>query len=112
VFGLLVILYPGISVAVFVVFLSIWAAVIGLVQVVNAVQLRRRFQYWWLTLLYGVLALLFALVLFVNPFGGVLALTIFISFFIMAYGLLLLFSAFGMRAMHRLGQQSTKLPLP
>lgn len=112
VFGVLVILYPGISISIFVLFLAVWAIVLGLVQIVNAVQLRRRFHYWWLTLVYGILTLLFGLVLFANPFSGAVAVTIFISFFAMAYGLLLIFTAFSLRTMHRMGQKGSSLPLP
>lgn len=112
IFGLLVVLYPGISIGVFVLFLAVWAMILGLVQIVNAVQLRSRFRYWWLTLLYGTLTLLFGLLLFFNPFSGVLAVTILISFFAMSYGLLLFFTGFGLRAMHRIGQKESTTLLP
>lgn len=100
VFGLFVVLYPGISVSVFVLFLAAWALVIGVIQVISALRLRRRFRYWWLTLLYGLLAIVFGILIFFNPFGGAVAVVVAIGVFALVYGALLLFTALGLRAMH------------
>ncbi len=98
VIGLIALFRPGLVAAVIVVFLAMWALVIGLFQVAMAWQLRGQGQRSWLWVLTsgGVTALL-GLYFLVNPEVGAAFLTVTVGIFVLVVGIVMVFGALQLR---------------
>ncbi len=91
--GALILAYPGFTVKVVVYVLGFWALVIGIIQILTALNLRRKGEAFVVNLINGVLAGVFGGVLLANPFEGALALTLIIGIFAIAFGIFMLVAA-------------------
>ncbi len=87
--GVYVLFYPLISTLVLAMVIAIWAVVVGIVEVVGGVVHAR-----FLTVIAGVISILFGFVLFGNPVAGALALIWVIGLFAIVRGIVLLVGAF------------------
>jgi len=98
VIGFIALLRPNLVAAVIVVFLAMWALVIGLFQVAMAWQLRGQGQRSWLWVLTsgGVTALL-GLYFLVNPEVGAAFLTVTVGIFVLVIGIVMVFGALQLR---------------
>ncbi len=72
--GALTFLMPGLTALVLVTFIAVWAIVLGVMEIVGAIKLRKEVQGEWLLILNGVISVLFGLVLLWRPVTGALAL--------------------------------------
>jgi uncharacterized membrane protein HdeD (DUF308 family) len=89
--GLVTLRAPGVTAAVLVFFISIWAMATGFLRIVEAIRLRKQISgEMWLALS-GVLAILFALMLMVRPVAGALALVWVLAGYVLILGVLLVF---------------------
>ncbi|MGB3779721.1 MAG: DUF308 domain-containing protein, partial [Tunicatimonas sp.] len=79
VIGAVILVYPEITVSVFLVVLAIWAILIGAIQLISAFQLRRVVRHRWPFVVNGSLALLFGIIILVNPFREAVVLTLFVG---------------------------------
>ncbi len=71
--GIIAWVWPGITAATLVFVIAAWAIIVGMLQIVAAVHLRKEVKgEFWLGLS-GALAILFGVILFVNPAVGALA---------------------------------------
>jgi uncharacterized membrane protein HdeD (DUF308 family) len=91
-------LYPGMTALVLLWFIASWAIVIGIMQVIGAIQLRKEIEGEWLLALNGILSIAFGLLLFIRPGEGALALIWLIGVYAIAIGILLAVLAFRVKA--------------
>ena len=66
-FGVLVLLWPGVTVLALTAFVAAYALVDGGVSVVSAVRLRLAFDRWWVLLIQGLISVAFGVLAFMNP---------------------------------------------
>ncbi len=72
--GALTFLMPGLTALVLVTFIAVWAIVLGVMEIVGAIKLRKEIQGEWLLILNGAISVLFGLVLLWRPVTGLIAL--------------------------------------
>jgi uncharacterized membrane protein HdeD (DUF308 family) len=86
--GLLTLLMPGITALVLLVFIAFWAIVIGVMQIVGAIRLRKEIDNEWLLIAGGVLSVLFGAILILFPGAGALGLIFVIGAYAVIYGII------------------------
>lgn len=104
--GLLTLLWPGITGVVLLYFIGAWAVVIGIMDILIAVQLRREIEGEWMMIIDGVFSLVIGILFFVFPKEGALALVWLIGLFVIAIGIIFLILALRLR---KLGSELYKL---
>jgi uncharacterized membrane protein HdeD (DUF308 family) len=72
--GALTFLMPGLTALVLVTFIAVWAIILGVMEIVGAIKLRKEIQGEWLLILNGAISVLFGLVLLWRPVTGAIAL--------------------------------------
>ena len=97
--GIITFRWPGVTALVLLAFIAIWAIVTGIMEIFQAIELRRVINNEWLLILSGVASLLFGLILIVFPRTGALALIVVIGLYAIIYGLLLLTLAWRLRSL-------------
>ncbi len=98
VFGLLTLLWPGITAVVLLFLVAAWAIVTGVAELVAAVRLRRVIQNEWFLILSGVASLVFGILLVINPGAGLLALVWLVGVYALVFGVLMLLLAYRLRS--------------
>lgn len=91
-------LYPGMTALVLLWFIASWAIVIGVMQVIGAIQLRKEIEGEWLLALNGILSIAFGILLIVRPGEGALAVIWLIGIYAIIIGVLLAVLAFRVKA--------------
>jgi uncharacterized membrane protein HdeD (DUF308 family) len=71
--GVLAFVWPDITAQVPLAFIAAWAIMIGVLQIVGAIQLRKEIEGEWLLGLSGLLSILFGVALVAQPSAGALA---------------------------------------
>ena len=92
--GLIAFFAPALTAGVLLIFIAIWAIAIGVMSIVGAIQLRKEIEGEWLLILSGVLAILFGVVMFLQPAAGALAVIWMIATFAIVFGIDLIWLAF------------------
>lgn len=84
--------------------IAIWVIILGVLLVVWGIQLRERFEEYWLLIVLGVLSVLFGLLVFNNFLAGMLTLaSLFVAYMVVG-GVLAILLAFRIKALgERLG---------
>lgn len=95
--GIIAFVYPGITLLVLLTIFAIWAILTGVFEIWAAVELRKEIENEWLLGLSGGASILFGLLLLIRPGTTLLAVSIFLSFYLIAFGVLLIVLAFQMR---------------
>ncbi|MCK9400312.1 MAG: DUF308 domain-containing protein [Bacteroidales bacterium] len=95
--GAVIVFYPKSSLQIFLIMIGIWATIMGLLQIIIAVQMKGKVRNSSLFTLNGVITLVFGLLLFFNPMGAIEALFIVIGLLALIAGLLLVYLAFKIR---------------
>ena len=72
--GALTFLMPGLTALVLVTFIAVWAIVLGVMEIIGAIKLRKEVQGEWLLILNGAISVLFGIVLLWRPTTGLIAL--------------------------------------
>jgi uncharacterized membrane protein HdeD (DUF308 family) len=85
--GLVVLLFPGLTLIHVVQLIAVTALVVGILEVVAGVHLRRHVADEWLLISGGIISLIFGAVLFLTRVGSVAAALTWISLFALANGL-------------------------
>jgi uncharacterized membrane protein HdeD (DUF308 family) len=86
--GLIVWLWPAITSMVLVYFIAAWALIGGIIQIVSAIRLRQFFPSIWLSLIMGILLVVFALAVIIHPGAGAVAISFVIGIVAVAYGII------------------------
>jgi uncharacterized membrane protein HdeD (DUF308 family) len=95
--GAFTFMWPGVTALVLLLFIAIWAIVLGVFQIIGAIRLRKEIDNEWMLVLGGVLSVLFGVVMLVAPGAGALALIWVIGAYALAFGLLLVGFALKLR---------------
>jgi uncharacterized membrane protein HdeD (DUF308 family) len=95
--GLVLIFYPGFSLALFLVLIGVWAIIIGIVQLVVLMSLREVLANKTLLLANALVTLIFGVLLFFNPFEWATFMGKVIGVFAILMGILLIYIAFVIR---------------
>ena len=96
-FGILAFIWPGITALGLLIMIAAWAIVIGIIEIVAAVQLRKVITNEWLLILAGIASVAFGVVLLLYPRAGALVLVWWIGAYALVFGILLMILAFRLR---------------
>ena len=66
--GAFFVIKPDLAKAFFLYFLALWACIIGLIQILTSFRMIAYMERWWFMLLSGIFSILFAVLIFINPF--------------------------------------------
>ncbi len=95
--GALTFLIPGLAALVLLTFIAVWAIVLGVMEIIGAIKLRKEIQGEWLLILNGAISVLFGLVLLWRPVTGALALIYIIGFYAIVLGVIYVIFGLKMR---------------
>lgn len=95
--GILTFFWPGITALVLVFFIAAWAVIIGAMQIIGAIRLRKEIDNEWWLVLSGALSVLFGIAIAVMPEAGALALVWLIALYAILFGVLNIGFAFRLR---------------
>lgn len=95
--GILTFMWPGITALVLLVFIAVWAIVLGVMEIYGAIKLRKEIDNEWLLILGGLLSVVFGVVLLVRPGAGALALIWVIGAYAIAFGIIYIAFAFKLK---------------
>ncbi len=99
--GLAAFFYTGMTALVLLVFIAVWAIIIGLTLIWGAIELRKILDDAWLLGLTGALAAAFGVILIAKPNAGALALVWVIGWFAIMLGSLFIALAFRLKKFKR-----------
>lgn len=95
--GIATFLWPGLTAFVLLFFIAFWAIALGIMEIIGAIRLRKEIDNEWWLVASGVLAVLFGLILIVQPGAGALSLILVIGAFAILHGITLVLFAFRLR---------------
>lgn len=96
-FGVLTFLWPGVTEAILLIFVAVWAVLTGIFEILAAVRLRKQIMGEWVLGLAGLFSVLFGVYMFVNLSVGALAVVWLIGSYAILFGLLLVYLGFKLR---------------
>jgi uncharacterized membrane protein HdeD (DUF308 family) len=108
--GVLAFVWPGITALALLWLIGIWAIVIGVLEVIAAIRLRRELRREWLLGLSGAATALFGILLIAWPAAGVLTLIALIGVSALVFGAALLAFAERLRRQQRPATGSRRRP--
>jgi uncharacterized membrane protein HdeD (DUF308 family) len=94
--GVVALVWPGLTVLVFVVLVAAWAVVTGASMTIAAFRLTRAGARWLMAVA-GVLSIIWGVLLAVWPIGGALVLTLWIGAYALVFGITLIVLALRLR---------------
>ena len=99
--GVLAFVWPAITALVLLYFIATWAIMIGILEIIAAIGLRKEIENEWLLLLVGIGSVIFGVSLLIWPGAGALAILWVIGIYAIFFGILLLMLAFRLRSWKR-----------
>jgi len=99
--GLAAFFWPGMTAFILVIFIGIWAIIIGVLTIWGAIQARKEIEGEWVLGLFGALSILFGLLLLFQPGAGALSLIWTIAGYSIFAGVLLIMLSFRVRKFKR-----------
>ena len=93
--GVMTFVYPVITAFVLLIFIAVWAIVLGIFEIYGAIKLRKEIEGEWFLIFSGALSVLFGLLLLARPGAGALA----VIWIIGAYAIILgiIYVMFGLK---------------
>ncbi len=95
--GVLVLLWPGITVLVLAFLVGFWAIFTGIVEIVAAIRLRKQIEGEVFLITAGALSLIAGIVIVFNPLAGAYGIALLVGIYALLYGVMLLVLAFRLR---------------
>lgn len=95
--GVVIFIYPKSSLQIFMIMIGIWATIMGLFQIIIAVQMKGKVSNHSMYTLNGVITLVFGLLLFFNPIGAIKAVLVIIGVLALVAGVLLVYLGFKLK---------------
>ena len=99
--GILTFVMPGITAVALLALIAVWAIIIGVAEIVAAIQLRKVLTREWMLMVAGVASVAFGIFLFARPSLGALAVVLWIGAYAVVLGILLVALAFRLRSWGR-----------
>ncbi len=97
--GIMTFLWPDITAVALITIIGVWAIIIGVMQIVAAIQLRQRIEGEWALGLAGLAAIVFGAIVVIFPGSGAIALVWLIGIYAIFFGILLVALAFRLRGL-------------
>ncbi len=88
--GIVAFFFTGIAALALLYVASAWAIITGVLEVMQAIELRRVIANEWLLILGGIVSVIFGLLLLLFPGAGMLAVSILIGIYAIVFGVLLI----------------------
>ncbi len=85
---------------------AIWAIVIGVTQIIAAIELRKEIEGEIWLILGGIFSLIFGIFALINPLSGALAIIFVIGIYAIIYGILMLLTALRLRGFRNHNEQT------
>jgi uncharacterized membrane protein HdeD (DUF308 family) len=101
--GIVVFLYPGMSLVTLVILLGAWAIARGIMQLIAAYTMRGTQSGLWWVAISGVISIIFGILVIVAPGAGALALLWLIGVFAIAFGVMLIIYGLQVRRFGKAG---------
>jgi len=101
VIGLLTLRAPGVTVVVLVLFVAMWAMMLGISQIALGWRIRKEVSNEWMLYLSGAVALLFGFMVMWNPAAGAVSVLWMIAFFSMLFGISMIVLSFRLKGLAR-----------
>lgn len=95
--GIFTFFAPGVTAFALLIYIAVWAILMGIFQIITAIRVRKTVDHEWLIILSGVVSVIFGIVLLLSPLAGMVALVWVIGGFSVVFGLLLLGAALRLR---------------
>ncbi len=96
--GLIAFFLPGLTAILLLYLIAAWAIVTGISEIVMAIRLRKEIAGEWALIVGGAFSVLFGVILaVVGPVVGLISLLWLIGFYAVAFGILMLITAFSVR---------------
>lgn len=99
--GIISFIWPGITAIALVYLIAAWAIVTGVLEIVAAIRLRKEIKGEWVVALSGVFSLILGVLFAFAPDAGAVALVWSWGAYTTAFGLLLIWLGFRLRARHQ-----------
>src|SRR5215203_491440 len=97
--GLIAFVLPGLTVVLLLYLIAAWAIITGISEIATAIRLRQEIRGEWALIIGGALSVLFGVILAViGPVAGLLSLIWLIGIYAVAFGIMILITAFSVRA--------------
>jgi uncharacterized membrane protein HdeD (DUF308 family) len=97
--GIMTFVWPDITAVALITIIGVWAIIIGIMQIVAAIQLRQRIEGEWALGLAGLAAIVFGAIVVIFPGSGAIALVWLIGIYVIFFGILLVALAFRLRSL-------------
>ncbi len=97
--GVIIVLWPGLSLLALVIFVGVWAVMTGIALLIAAFGLRR-LHGEWLLIVNGIASLLLGIFFLISPIAGVLVLAWWIGAYALLFGVLLIALSLRLRRLH------------
>lgn len=97
--GLGALLWPGLTLLVFIIYAGVSAVIHGLLEIIAAIKLRKAIEGEWLLALSGLCSIVFGILLFVCPITAATAFAIFIGIYMMVFGAMAVALSFRLRSL-------------
>jgi len=95
--GLVAFFAPVLTGGILLIFIAIWAIAIGVMAIIGAIQLRKEMDGEWLLILSGIIAIVFGVLMFLQPVAGALAVVWMIATFAIIFGIDLIWLSFKLK---------------
>jgi uncharacterized membrane protein HdeD (DUF308 family) len=95
--GVLTFIWPGITALVLLIFIAVWAIVLGVMEIYGAIKLREEIDNEWLLIAGGFLSVVFGILLLVWPGAGALALVWLIGAYAIVFGVIYIAFSFRLK---------------
>ncbi|MEA5364492.1 HdeD family acid-resistance protein [Amycolatopsis sp., V23-08] len=95
--GILVLVWPGITVLLLALLVGLWAIVTGVAEIAAAIRLRKQIQGEAFLILAGAISVLAGILIVINPIAGAYGIALLVGIYALIYGIVLLVLAFRLR---------------
>jgi uncharacterized membrane protein HdeD (DUF308 family) len=95
--GILIFFLPEITLYGLVILVSVWAFFTGIFEIISAIKLRKIIEGEILMIVSGLLSIVFAILVFLNPFAGIVVLIYLTGIYAVMFGILLILFGISMR---------------
>jgi uncharacterized membrane protein HdeD (DUF308 family) len=110
-FGILVLVWPGMSLGVLVIFVGIWAIIIGVLEIMASIRHRAAPNSGWLWgIIGGALAILFGILVLLRPGTGLITIIWIIGIWAIVWGITLIILGVQLRKAANTAEASTSPP--